>query len=72
VAKSSSLPQISIIFAEGHVDESGEVCVVSEKCYVCPCSVIAASIDCGRAEGQQGVAYRPGATLSRRDDLNDK
>jgi hypothetical protein len=54
------------------VDESGEVCVVSEKCYVCPCSVIAASIDCGRAEGQQGVAYRPGATLSRRDDLNDK
>lgn len=55
MAKSSSLPQIPIIFAEGHVDESGEVCVVSEKCYVCPCSVIAASrlgdIDCGRAEG---------------------
>jgi hypothetical protein len=59
------------------MSQSGEVCVVSEKCYVCPCSVIAASrlgvMDCGRAEGpQQGAAYRPGATptLSRRDDLN--
>ena len=71
MAKSSSLPQIPIIFAEGHVDESGEVCVVSEKCYVCPCSVIAASrlgdINCGRAV----CTYLPGATLGRRDNLND-